>query len=372
MSANILNSHIHQRVTARVKLIEYAKKSIIDTGSYSIYKLQGESEVLRGYNYEVVFISDENIDVEDIVDTQVEIQLRDEINPLDNKKIYGHIVEAQEYVSVAKKRLYKIRVTSPLYYLGLNRRYEIYQEKSISDIISEIFTKYNGLLNIQLDVKVDPQSLPKRETTTQYNQSDLEFVQMLCEEEGVTLLYGQDANEPYTICLCELNEHVKHINESIEATMLHSKQFTSSTVVQDYYDREKPSLEYGITKSEALVGSMSDNEATTQLRQEIKQHTLRDKLEKLDESLYKDLKRYTTIDAQRGSSQGVRVYAKSQSLKIGDGISLNLHDPKILKNSAVIILKVNYKAEFPNALQEYAQADANQEAQYSVEFEAIP
>ena len=133
----------------------------------------------------MVFVSDDTINLEDIVDTQVELSLRDEITPLESKKIYGRIVEADEYSHVAKKKLYKITIVSPLEYLNFTKRYAIYQEKSVSDIISEIFNNYSSLLNIKLDLKVDTQKLPKRTITTQYAQSDLEFIQMLCEEEGL-------------------------------------------------------------------------------------------------------------------------------------------------------------------------------------------
>jgi len=368
---NLLDrTQLNQKINARINLLEYNNISFLENGSYSVYKLEGESSLLKGYKYEIVFVSDDTIELEDIVDTQVELSLRDEINPLESKKIYGHILKADEYAHVARKKLYKITIVSPLEYLSFTKRYEVYQEKRVNEIISEIFNKYASLLNIKLELKLDTQKLPKRATTTQYAQSDLEFIQMLCEEEGLVLLFNQHENDPYTICLCELNEHAKHLSQSVEATILKHKSFSTTTMQEDYYDREKPSLEYSIKKREQ--SNVASNEFTTQLHQEIKHQRLRDRVEKYEESLYKDLNRYTNIDAQQGYSQGIRVYGKSESLKIEDGISVTLKDTKVHKESSVIILKVNYTGEFPNALDEYTQADASQEAQYRVSFEAIP
>lgn len=168
----------------------------------------GESSVNKPYIFNLVFVSDEYIEVEDIVDTDVEIKLRDDVNPLVKKTIYGKIFKAKEDSIVARKYLYEVQIVSPLYYLSLNNRYEIFHEKKTSDIITEIINRYAQILNLKIDVKIDLLQAPIREYTTQYNQSDLKFIQMLCEEEGYSLIIDYSSNDPYTITLCELNEHV--------------------------------------------------------------------------------------------------------------------------------------------------------------------
>ena len=119
---------------------------------------------------------------------------------------------------------------------------------------------------------------------------------------------------------------------------------------------------------------LADNETSTQLRLGIKKQRLRDRVEKLDESLSKDLSRYAKIDAQRAYAQGVNINAISESLNAQTGITINLIDKKANTSiSSVIILKITFKAEFPNALDEYVEDMADtKEAQYSVEFDAIP
>ncbi|WP_324172512.1 type VI secretion system tip protein TssI/VgrG [Sulfurimonas sp.] len=374
--ASPMNNKIHQRISAQLKLSEYNQADTMMQGrdSYSVYELEGKSSILTGYEYKLTFISDEEINVEDIVDTETELHLRDETSPLNSKKIYGKIIEAKENGSVARKKLYQIKIVSPLHYLSLNQRYEVYQEMNIPDIISSIIAKYSVLLNIQLDVKIDTQTIPKRHTCTQYKQSDFEFIKMLCEEEGYILLIDASSNNPYTVTLCELNEHAPLNTEIIECTYNKVKTFSTSAQAQDYYENKKPSLDFSIQAGQVMHShTFADNEVTSQLRSDIKKETLRDRLDKLDESLYKDLSRYAKIDAEQGFSQGIRVLGNSEELSVNDGVVLNLKDIKGHKNTQVIVLSVKYKATFPNALDEYAQvADDEQQAQYSVEFIAIP
>ncbi len=373
--SSLLNNEIHQRISALLKLPEYNQVESFIPGrdSYSVYLLEGESEVLQGYSYNLSFVSDEVINVEDIVDTEAELSLRDENSPLNSKKIFGKIIEAKENGSVARKKLYEIKIVSPLHYLSLNQRYEVYQEMSVPDIISSVIAKYSVLLNIQLDVKIDLQSVPKRHTCTQYQQSDFDFIKMLCEEDGYVLLIDSATNDPYTITLCELNEHAVRSAYSMECSYNRVKRFTTSAQVQDYYENKKPSLDFSVQTGQVMnAHSFADNESTTQLRSDIKKQTLRDRLDKLDESLFKDLSRYAKIDAEEGFSQGIRVVGKSEELGISDGVYFNIEDVKAHKKTQVIMLKVSYKATFPNALDEYAQVTGDEKpAQYSVDFIAI-
>ena len=371
-----LHSLIHQKITARLKISDYnpIESFIPERDSYSIYKLRGESKILDGYAYTLDFVSDELINVEDITDLDAEIYLRDEHNPLKSKRVYGKIVEAKEKGSVARKKLYQIKLVSPLEYLSFNQRYEVYQEKTVPEIISSVVMRYSELLNLKLEIKIDLQSIPKRHTCTQYQQSDLDFIKMLCKEEGYVLLFDSTSHEPYMITLCELNEHAPLLTNVVECNINFSKEFTASAQVQDYYENAKPSLDFSVqTGQMANNASLRDNESTAQLRTDIKNQQQRDRLDKLDESLAKDLMRYAKIDAERGVSKGVRIRGNSEDVSLEDGFNVRLKDIKGNKTTQAIILSITTQASFPNALDEYAEVTGDhQPAQYSVHYEAIP
>lgn len=375
LTQTLLNSEIHQKITAQLKLPNYNQVDAFIPGrdSYSVLRLSGETSVVDNYSYTLTFLSDEAIPVEDIVDTEAELSLRDEVTPLNSKKIFGKIIDAREEGSVARKKLYEIRIVSPVHYLSLNQRYEIFQDKNVPDIISEIIGRYGVLLNLQLEVKIDTEELPKRHTCTQYAQSDLAFIRLLCEEEGYVLLTDPYKNDPYSLILCELNEHAPALTEAVECSYNLHKEFSSSAQVQDYYEEKKPSLDFTVQAGSSFAGSsLGDNETSSQLRSEIKKHVLRDRLDKLDESLYKDLVRYAKIDAEAGYAHGVLIQGHSEGLAVSHGLSLQLDDRKAHKSTEAIILSTKITASFPNALDEYTQAEQTQEAQYRVEFDAIP
>ena len=379
LNQKALRSEIRQDISCRLKLLNYKPNAILGLGildgSFSVYKLEGQSGVNTPYSFTLTFVSDEFIQIEDIVDTDVQITLKDEVNPLVKKTIFGKIFKASEDGSVARKKLYEIHVVSPLHYLGLNNSYEIYHDKKASDIIVSIIQRYTQLLNIHIEVKLDLLTAPIKEYTTQYNQSDLDFILMLCEEEGYSLIIDYSSSNPYTITLCELNEHVSVNTFSSTCSFNHSKEFKATNYIQDYYDKDKPSLEYKIQAGSNISSLIFDNESTSQLRTDIKKHKFQDKLNLLDESYYKDLSRYTKIDSQRQYVQANIIRGTSQELNIQDSLCINLEDEQANKQIDSIILSMTYDCFFPNALDEYKQSVNKKEKhklQYEVSFIAIP
>jgi type VI secretion system secreted protein VgrG len=367
------STEIHQRVTARLRLPGVAGVPIPGLDSYSVYRLEGASAVSQSYRFTLRFASDRPIDVEAIVDTEAELTLKDEQRPLISKTVHGRIYSAKEHGSVARKHLYEIGLVSPLHYLSLNRRYEIYMDKSVPEIVSEVIGRYDALLHLSLVNKTDAARFPKRHYTTQYEQSDFEFLTMLCEEEGLVLLIDAADNAPYTLTLCELNEHSPVMHEGIECRYNLRKHFAASAEVQDYYDPRKPSVEMQLQSGSAMsAGVMEDNASTRELRSEIRRYRLRDRLEELEGSRYKDLNRYTALNAQRDFASGMRITGEAETLTLQEGITVTLEDEKAGKSTDAIILSASYYGFFPNALDEYLDNEEKEEAQYRVTFEAIP
>ncbi len=366
------NSLINRRVNCRVRLKGYTTASSLSlVDSYSVLELEGESAVSRGYRYNILFVSDENIAVEAIADTEVEVSLKDEISPLNSTTIHGRVSMAQEAGSVGRKQLYRIEVVSPLYYLSLNRRYEIFQDKNVLDIITEIIGRYEALLHLSLSVKADPLRYSIRHTCTQYAQSDYEFITMLCEEEGLVLLIDSSSSNPYNLTLCELSEHALG-TEPIECTYNTTKRFEPSSQVHDYYDPLKPSLDMSVTKLSKSIEPLKDNTYSAQLRNDLKLYTQHDRLETFEGSLSKDLNRYASLEAQRDYASGFYVEGESKELSMKDGIRVTLNDTKVFKRDDVIILSCRYSGSFPNALDEFINTEEAPKAEYQVTFRAIP
>ncbi|MGE3613932.1 MAG: type VI secretion system Vgr family protein [Sulfurimonas sp.] len=366
-----------QRIIASLELLEYNKQSIpaLREG-YSVYEIEGESGVLESYKVIVSFISDEAIALEDITDTQAKLLLQDENNRSNSRTIYGMVYEVKEEPKVASKYRYTLEIVSPLHYLSLNRHYEIFQEKSAPEIINEIITRYSNLLNLTLDMKkIDKEELPSRETTTQYAQSDYEFIKMLCEEEGLSLLVDSSTNNPYTLTLCKLSEHAKEYSKKVVCTYHKSQRFIPSNQTHNYYEKETPSQELKHqTKHFTLGATIQENEKTKQLRNDIKEYLQKQRVEKLHESLHKDIIRTSTLDANRAYAKNFTIKGMTHELQLTEGVHVELNDTFQKKSTQATLIKTTFKAFFPNALDEYTPSKEStpQTNQFTLTFEAIP
>ena len=359
-----------QKIKSRLTLLAGKPNPETSDGTYSIYKLEGEHELGKPYMYEVTFSSRHKLEVHDLVDTDVKVLLQDEKDMSRKREIYGKVYRSKADDKVGDQFLYTLTIVHPMYYLGLNQRYEIFQEMSPIDIITKLLGRYTGLLNIAFGSNIPPASSSVREYTTQYRQSDLEFVQMLCEQEGMTLRMQSDAM-PYPVRLTHINEAYTKLPDEHWCNYTHSKNFSVTHTQKDYYDFENPSMEYKTVMGAApLTQSFGDNGHSSQLRNDLQVMVHRDRLEQPRD---KDIKNYVKQQSLKGYADSERIIGKSLSLFTEAGHGGVLFDQKTVKRTEGIFTKVKLKGLFPNALDEYTQ-DLGSIHQYEFisEFEATP
>ena len=357
-----------QKIKARLTLLGVAPHPLIADGSYSIYTLTGESALGEPYWYDISFVSPFSLKVEALVDRDVHVLLEDEKNASEKREIYGKIYHASEESMIDKKYLYKVKVVHPLYYLNETKRYEIYQEMNTVEIIQKIVLMYAGLLDLEFEPHIQPGV--KREYTTQYAQSDLHFIQMLCQEEGITL-HLAGGSTPYKVILDNINDSFLPLAGTLECHFNLSKSFKASHMQEDYYDFKAPSLEYSYSIGEsALSQTLGDNSQTSQLRNDLKQYRLRDRLEEKRDS---ELKRYSKQDSLQGYAHAEVIYGSSESMLTIEGHGGVLSEPKTIKEVDAILTKVSYEGFFPNALEEHKEEVSSQHTQqFTCTFEAVP
>ena len=71
-----LRAEVNQEITCRLNLLNYKSNNVfgVSDGNYSVYSLNGQSSISNPYIFDLLFISDSFIHVEDIVDTDVKIE----------------------------------------------------------------------------------------------------------------------------------------------------------------------------------------------------------------------------------------------------------------------------------------------------------
>ena len=360
-----------QKITSRIELQDSKSNPQEADGRYSVYTIKGESTLGMGYQYEVSFVSPVKLKIEEMVDTDIAIYFEDEKDKSQHKEIYAKVYEAKERDKVADEYLYSLQIVNPLHYLSLNQRYEIYQDKSAYDIIKEILGRYKALLHIELLSNIPPHTFIKREYTTQYKQSDFSFIQMLCQQEGITLKIREDSQHPYTITLSHINETYDKLTEELRCNYTQSKRFAVTHTVEDYYDFKTPSKEYlNESGKRPLSQSLKDNTKTSQLRHDILYMRHKDRLEEPRE---KDLKQSLKQQSLSNHSNSERIEGKSQSLYASIGYGGTLFDTKARKRIEAIMTKVSLEGFFPNALKAYVEdKEALNQYLFECHFEATP
>jgi type VI secretion system Vgr family protein len=366
---------LQQDISARLSLLETQTHSRTSDGTFNIYKLSGESQLGEPYEYNINFISPHKLNVEELVDTDVKIELQDAKDKDDHRVIFGKVFKASEESIIADKYVYNLKVVHPLYYLKTTKRYEIYQDMSAMEIISQIVKQYAGLLDLHFISSAPPRKT--REYTTQYQQSDLEFIQMLCQEEGVTLnLQGDKLNkdwqedEKFVVRLENINDTYRPLKRPLESYYNLSKTFQATHQEEDYYDFKAPSHEYAKTSGATVEQTLADNPKTAQLRNDLKQYTLRDRLE---EERSGDVYLYTKEDAIQEYSHSEKIYGRSQSLLTCDGHAGTIKEKESYQSIEALITKVRYEGFFPNALEEHKEeVEQKTEYQFETNYEAVP
>lgn len=233
-----------------------------------------------------------------------------------------------------------------------------------------LLTRYKGLLDIDFHTNISPGYFTTREYTTQYKQSDLAFIQMLCEQEGVTLHMDTGAL-PHKVRLAHINETFTELNEELRCSYNTSKTFGVTHTEENYYDFRLPSKEYlSETGISPLSQSLQDNPHSASLRDALLSHTQHDRL---DVSRPKNLQGLMDAHSKSMYSNTEAITGKSQALEAGIGRGGTLFDTKALKRTEAILTKVSYKGLFPNALEEYTgTVESVTQYSYEVAFEATP
>ncbi|MDF1880495.1 type VI secretion system tip protein VgrG [Sulfurimonas sp. MAG313] len=363
-----------QKVKARFHLLtaQTPNKTLgISDGSYSILSIDGESSINDAYSYNIRFVSDDALPIQSIADTDAQITLQDENSPLRKRKIFGKIYKIEESSTLAKKHLYTATVVSPFFYLGLNRRYKVYQKMSALEIITEIISSSAHILNLEIDNKLDAANYPKRETCTQYNQSDAEFIIMLAQEEKFSINFDSKTHESYKMILSNMNEHAQASDEILMGSFNRSKAFTPTSQTENFYDFESPSHDYLTEDGQSISNlSLEDNNISAQLRSELKVQTIRDRLELMDGARAKDLSRYTKLNATSDYASSETISGNSESLYTDDSLLVELFEKQTKKTIKAVLTSTRLSANFPNALDEYV--DETAQYSFNVSFTAIP
>ena len=119
------------------------------------------------------------------------------------RRVVG-IVRHVEEGELAEYRLPRAVIVPALWMLGLRRNTRIFQEKTTVEILEDVLGAGLGPYSRSIQNEL-AESYPRREYCVQYQETDLEFVHRLMEEEGIHYAFDHEG-EQEVLVLRDANE----------------------------------------------------------------------------------------------------------------------------------------------------------------------
>ena len=209
--------------------------------------VRGEESISGGFVFAISALStDADIALKSLIGQPALLQLltahsRDEMRPF-----HGHIIEVEHSGSNGGFARYKLTIGPWTSFLGLGRDSRVFQDMSVFDIIDAVFGEYQGkgaLVPAWRFEVADRDVYPIRSLTTQYQESNLAFVERLMAEEGLFHFFehsGAPGSAPFGSHTMIIADH----NGSFQPNVQSQIRFTQSGAVmkEDGMDRWRTEL----------------------------------------------------------------------------------------------------------------------------------
>ncbi|MGY2355398.1 type VI secretion system tip protein TssI/VgrG, partial [Pseudomonas sp. SDO5201_S390] len=162
-----------------------------------VYTLNGREAISQPFAFDVELVSEQSaLDLETLLHQPAFLQLAP-----DGSGVHGLIYRAAQGDSGKRLTRYAVTLRPQLAYLAHRINQRIFQNLSVPKIIGQVLEEHG----IQSDAYQFflGSIYPERDYCVQYDESDLHFIQRLCEEEGIhfhfqhsatahTLVFGDD------------------------------------------------------------------------------------------------------------------------------------------------------------------------------------
>jgi len=215
---------MNANLTTNLYFESRAKNVPADT--FRVISFEGQEEISRPFRFEIELASERpDIDVHDILrwPAFLAIERDGEV-----RKIHGILAEFEQKGEGPLDLCYYRAVLVPrLWLLSMSRQNQIYQNKSVPQIIEEELKGARnkgpaelataGLTAGDFELRLT-RKYSAREYTVQYQESDLDFISRLMEHEGIFYFFEHDDNKE-KIIITDNNIHFPALAE--ESTVLY-------------------------------------------------------------------------------------------------------------------------------------------------------
>lgn len=152
-----------------------------------------------GFKFEVLALStNAHLQLKDLVGQPVRLDLLTQQSRTVLRPFHGHVTAFALLGSDGGLARYKLTIEPWLSFLGHRQDAWVFQDKTVMQIIDEVFADYQGQGKLAPTWRwelADAGVYPRRSLCMQYHESDLAFVQRLLAEEGLFCWFEHQAGE---------------------------------------------------------------------------------------------------------------------------------------------------------------------------------
>ena len=216
----------------------------------------GREEISSPFDWHLELLADKNanIDPDSLLGQDITIELK--IQGGGVRFFNGHVTRfafvGREVAKESDLWRYEARLRPWLWYLTRESDFKIFQNKTVPEILDEVFGKYP----FPVEKKLGGGRYRKWEYCVQYQETDFNFVSRLMEHEGIYYFFKHEMDRHTLVLVNDLSKHetcpgyatVPYIpsdriaiadEEYIESWQV-AKEVDSGTFITDDYDWEKP------------------------------------------------------------------------------------------------------------------------------------
>jgi len=148
--------------------------------NFKLLEFQGREAISQPYRFDLELVSEHpDLDLQSLLHRPAFLAFAP-----DGSGIHGLVHQAAQGESGKRLTRYRLTIVPQLAYLAHRTNQRIFQHLSVPQIVAQVLEEHG----IQADAyrfQLGPVIYPPREYCVQYDESDLHFIQRLCEEEGI-------------------------------------------------------------------------------------------------------------------------------------------------------------------------------------------
>ena len=167
-------------------------------------EFHGGDYVNRLFEYRVAALSSSNdVDLEALIGTHATVEMAAQFG---DHVFDGIVTQARWAGEVSDSQKYELTLRPWLWVAGRRRNQRIFHEKSVKEILQELFEAYSGMGSPHLSMRL-VQNYPILEYTVQYRESDMAFACRLMERFGINFHFTHDIDSHTLVLTDSVEDH---------------------------------------------------------------------------------------------------------------------------------------------------------------------